>query len=131
MRSGRAALDDLLRMRLEELVELIARVNWCWHSMRDREADGAVTAALRDRKTALQLELLRDYPSRIRLVRHDSGSDPLYSIRLMSNVRLRDGRAHLLDAMHIRVEQVHAYLTEQEIEAVSVPQDVHEVNLGQ
>lgn len=101
--------DGSLHISLEELVQLITVVNRCWHTMKDRDADDAVTRALRDKKMALQLELIRTFGSKVELVRDDDENMALFSVRLVEPVRLRSGEVRH-DAMHIPVERVEQFL---------------------
>lgn len=89
---------------VDQLVALIAHTNRAWKIFRTRK-EGPVARALRDRKSALQLELLRTHPDVCSLVRDDRDGHALYSIRLLRPVRLPGG-AVLHDAMHLPVELV-------------------------
>jgi len=111
-------------VNLVELVELITLVNRCWHTMRDRDANSAVTAALRDKKTALQVELLTRFPDKVSLVRHDDESRALYSLRLSSQIRLSSGEVRS-DAMHLPVDLARDYLPYTEL-APLLPGGAHD-----
>ena len=98
---------------LATLVQLITLVNRCWHTMREREADGEVTRALRDQKTTLQVELLTEFPQRVTMVRDDDESRPLFSLRLSPPVRLPGGEIRG-DAMHLPVDLAEQFMTDAE-----------------
>ncbi|MCB9694506.1 MAG: hypothetical protein H6736_22070 [Alphaproteobacteria bacterium] len=94
---------------LEDLVRTIAALNRAWKIFRDREPKSPLAAALRDGKSAAQLELLRRFPEACDLVRDDAEGHELYSVRLNRPVRLANGVV-LNDAMHLPVEVVREYL---------------------
>lgn len=116
--SGMAAVTS---PSIVDLVHLITQFNAVWKQAREAWGDTSpFTTILRERKTQLQLRLLRTHPEAVRLVVDRDGEyeEPLYSVRLQRPVTLSDGQVRR-DADHIPVRLVECFMTPDEIEQLT------------
>lgn len=104
------------------LVRQIIAFNHSWKQARERwGAEHVVTLALRERKTALQLDLLHHH-RHTAFLRRDPTADgePLFSVRLLRPVRLPNGHVRV-DAEHLPERLALQFLSKTEIEALMEP----------
>lgn len=113
--------DAVTSPSIVDLVYLISRFNAVWKQTREVWGDTSpFTTVLRERKTQLQLRLLRTHPQAVRLVidRDAEYEEPLYSVRLQAPVTLSDGQVRR-DADHIPVRIVEDFMTPDEIQELT------------
>lgn len=104
------------------LVRQIVAFNQAWKQARKRwGAEHAITLALRERKTALQLDLLHHHRHTV-FLRRDTEADgeALFSVRLLQSVRLPNGHVRV-DAEHLPERLALQFLSETEIESLMEP----------
>lgn len=114
-------VDAMTSPPIIDLVHLISRFNAVWKQTREVWGDTSpFTTVLRERKTQLQLRLLRTHPEAVRLIidRDIEYEEPLYSVRLQPPVTLASGLMRK-DADHIPVRIVEDFMTPDEIEQLT------------
>lgn len=85
-----------MKRSIETLVNQIVAFNRAWHRSKARyeEDTHPLNTLTRDRKAALQAELLRDHFPKVWLETHQvSGKEDLYSVQLATPVKLASGES--------------------------------------
>ena len=77
---------------IQNFVRQIVGFNRSWHSSQKRYGEQHPLATLaRDKKSALQVELLRSYPHDVWLEEHNiTGKEPLFTVKLSNPVYLNN-----------------------------------------
>lgn len=101
------------------LVRQIVAFNHSWKRAVDRwGAQHPIAQMLRDRKTCLQIDLLRFHPDTAWLcLDADATEEPLYSVRLGVPVRLTSGVMRR-DAEHLPVRLAERWLAPDELQTI-------------
>ena len=100
----------------EILVRQIVGFNRAWKRAKEKYGEShPFTMAARDRKSAIQAKLLRDYYGQVWLESHKvAGKEELYSVRLGQSVRLANGELKK-DGEHLPVRIANEILTAEEL----------------
>ena len=108
---------EVMEESLHNLVRQIVGFNRAWHRAQNLYGKKhAFSTAARDRKSAIQVKLLRNYSDQVWLERHDyDGSEELYSVCLAQPVLLRSGERKY-NAEHLPKRIAEEILTEEELE---------------
>jgi len=107
-----------METKIAELVHQISSFNHTWKYARQRWGEhGPLPAILRERKSSLQVLLVRDYRDFVYLKHHKDKDDgeQLYSIMLKKPLRLANNILRY-DADHIPVRLANELLNETEIQ---------------
>lgn len=102
---------------LEKLVFQITAINHAWKLSQNRWSDKSnLVNSLRDRKSCLQVRLLREFPSScfLHLDLDNIEGEPLYSVRLNQPVKLKNGFERR-DAEHMPVRLAEEFFSEKEL----------------
>ena len=102
---------------LETLVFQITAFNHAWKLSKERWPDKSyLVNSLRDRKSCLQVRLLREFPTTTYLhldLENDEG-EPLFSVRLNKPIKLSNGFERR-DAEHMPVRLAEDFFAEDEL----------------
>jgi hypothetical protein len=102
---------------VEPLILQIVAINHAWKLAKERWTESSsLVNSLRDRKSCLQVRLLRDFPtySFLHLDEDNIEGEALYSVRLTQPIKLQNGYERR-DAEHMPVRLAQEFFSEQEL----------------